>query len=474
MDDGSLTQYGNKSYVRAAIGSQPEGTTTFPEILKADGGVPDKSLSVVSDYRPKAKGLPYEVYYDPKYVELERDKLWMKEWQVAARTEDIPNVGDRIGYDVGTLSFLIVHTAPNEFRAFHNTCRHRGRRLCADKKENGDVIQCPFHGWAWKLDGKLLWVSQSKEFPGVTDKNFSLREVKCEVWGGNIFINPDLNAEPLTKALGVLVEHFKEFPVEDRYTAVRIKKKMRINWKLGQEAFLEPYHVIATHPSGMPMFGSIYTQIDSWDDGHSHVNRLITPTLVPDAWVKDKVSPRVGLELFCNAYGFSPPPANRGATVSDARMYAADCIRDRIKQESGRDQSQYSVAYMLDMVQWFMYPNFFPWYGEGMAWWYVFTPIGNKPDESIMEIRLTKPIPKNGPRPPAAPIIEIDFDEWGRDHPESGILGLIMDEDMVHMEEMQRGAMAARPDSAHAVLSTYLEDRVRHFQAVYAKKMGIK
>jgi nitrite reductase/ring-hydroxylating ferredoxin subunit len=468
-----LTQYGNKSFVRAAVGTQFDYEQSYADILEADEGPKTPHLLTPGTHQPWTKALPYELYYDPKYVPMEIEKIWKKTWHVACRGEDIPEVGDRISYDVGPLSFLIVRSGPDEFKAFYNSCRHRGRRLCRDVKESGDIIQCPFHAWAFGLDGKLMWVPRQEEFPGVTEKNFSLREVQCDTWGGNVFINPDPNAPPLKDVLGPIAEHFKDCPQEDRYTAVRILKKVRINWKSGLEAFLEGYHVLTTHPSGMPMFGSTYTTIDCWDDGVSHVSRLITPAVVADAWVKDKVSPSLGLNLFCNAYGYKTPPADRGTTMTDARAFAAEATAEHIKETTGIDFSDRSVAYLIDMVQWFSFPNFFPWWGEGLAWWYNFTPLGDDPNSCVMEIRLTMPVPRDRPCPPSAAPVDIDFDDQGRNHPETGAVGYIMDEDMENMEEVHRGMRAARDDSARPVLSKIQEARIRHFHETYSKAMGL-
>ncbi len=471
--DESLTVYGNQDYVRAAIGTRFDDPRTYADILKADGDELPFTMRHKGTYRPKAKGLPYWVYYDPKLIPLEIENIWKKHWQVACRAEDIPNVGDRVSYDVGTLSFLIVRSGSSEFKAFFNSCRHRGRKLCSSMG-SGDHIQCPFHGWTYALDGSLKWIAREEDFPGVTAKKFGLREVQCATWGGNVFINPDPKAPLLRNALGVMADHFTDFPVEDRYTALRIRKKVRINWKAAQEAFMEGYHVLVTHPSGMPMFGSCYTQIDLWDDGVAHVSRLITPAVTPDGWVRSKISPSIGLRLFCNAYGFREPPADRGLTHSDARAFAAQVQRERLHAESGIDHSNRSTSYLLDMVQWTMFPNFYPWWGEGLAWWYNFTPYEDDPDACVMEIRVTKPIPTNGPCPASARPVDIDFEEKGADYPETGVVGLIMDEDMDNMAQVQKGLKAARADSAHAVLGVYQEDRVRHFHELYARKMGLE
>lgn len=468
-----ITKYGNKSYVRAAVGTQFIDMPDYEGYLKNAGETIPATVSDRGTHRPENRPLAYKYYLEPKYVAEEKEKIWKKQWQVACRTEDIPNVGDRVAYDVGSLSFLIVRSSENTFKAFWNSCRHRARRLCGDKPESGDIIQCPFHAWSYDLDGKLAWVPRQEEFPNLQGGT-GLRPVKCDAWGGNVFINPDLGAAPLKDALGVMPQHFQDCPQEERYTAVRLKKKVRINWKSGLEAFLEGYHVLTTHPSGMPIFGSTYTQTDCWDDGISSVSRLITPALVPDGWVKDEVTPRLSLDLFCNTYDLPAPPPERGETVADARDYAAKMTAEKLLTNSGVDFRDRSISYLVDMHQWFSFPAFFPWWGEGLPWWYNFTPYGDSPDECVMEIRLLLPTPANGQTPEAAETVWIDFDEQGRDYPETGQVGYIMDEDMENMEEVHKGMKATDPLVARPILAAQQEIRVKHFHEAYIRAMGIK
>ena len=110
---------------------------------------------------------------------------------------------------------------------------------------------------------------------------------------------------------------------------------------------------------------------------------------------------------------------------------------------------------------------------EGLPWWYNFTPIGESPDECIMEIRLLKPLPKDGVRPEAAQTIWIDFEEQGRDFPETGQVGFIMDEDMENMQEVHKGMKAADPAVARPMLAAKQEIRIRHFHEAYIRAMEI-
>ena len=476
MDDPTIdiTKYGNKSYVRAALGTQFADMPPYVEFITRAGEDVPQTAADRGTHRPTSKPLPYAYYLDPKYIPEEIEKIWMKKWQVACRAEDIPEIGDRVAYDAGPLSFLVIHSGENEFKAFWNSCRHRARRLCGDKPESGDMVQCPFHAWSYDLNGTLVWVPREEEFPKATPESFSLRPVQCDTWGGNVFINPDLSAGPLAESLGVIPAHFADCPQEDRYTAIRIKKKVKINWKSGLEAFLEGYHVLTTHPSGMPIFGSTYTQTDCWDDGKASVSRLITPALIPDGWVRDEISPRTSLELFCNTYGLPLPPDDVGKTIAEARTYAAEKTVEIHKAESGIDFAGRSISYLVDMHQWFAFPAFFPWWGEGLSWWYNFTPLGDSPDECVMEIRWLRPFAKGTVPPKVAETVWIEFDKKGRDYPETGQVGYIMDEDMGNMEEVHRGMKAADPLVAQPILATEQEIRVHHFHEAYIKVMGIE
>ena len=72
---------------------------------------------------------PVEAFVSPEYARAEADRLWAKVWQHAGRVEEIPQVGDYITYEIGEDSILIVRTAPDTIKAYHNVCPHRGRRL---------------------------------------------------------------------------------------------------------------------------------------------------------------------------------------------------------------------------------------------------------------------------------------------------------------------------------------------------------
>jgi phenylpropionate dioxygenase-like ring-hydroxylating dioxygenase large terminal subunit len=444
-------------------------------LLKSDTHDIGFGLRATGNYIPKTKRVPFDRYFDPAFAALERERLWKKVWQFACREEDIPKVGDRVPYTVGDLSFVIVRDGPATFRAFYNTCLHRGTRLC-DGRGSGASLRCPFHAWEWNLDGSLFNIPNRWDFPHVDSGLFKLPEVKLDTWGGYIFINPDPAARPLAESLGVLPEFFKACPAEDRFTAFHLRKLVRANWKITMEAFLEAYHVIETHSDSLPFTGDANTQYDIWEDGAGHISRLITPLGIPSPHLGDSASVEDAANLAFQVFAMGVPglsaPKYDPASALAPRAQVAEWRRQVTGAGLGRDLSAWSDAAMVDSVQYLMFPNFCPWFGEGLPLVYQFLPYGDNPEESVMSVRLTAPLPAGG-TPPPAPILELGFDEAFSSKPEIGLLSQIFDQDMSNLPRIQRGLRSASPDRAFATLGRYQEQRIVHFHEILEKVLGL-
>jgi nitrite reductase/ring-hydroxylating ferredoxin subunit len=192
-------------------------------------------------------GIVKEAYYKPEYVALEKERFWNRVWQMACRVEELPNVGDYLTYDIADESIVIVRSAEDRLNAFFNVCQHRGRRLtkgCGTAQR----LRCPFHGWQWELDGKNASVTHRDDWGGLLDdQDLSLKPVRCETWGGWVYINMDPNAEPLETWLGDAAKTLAPFQLEKMRYRWRKYMVINCNWKIALEAFNEGYHVGITH-----------------------------------------------------------------------------------------------------------------------------------------------------------------------------------------------------------------------------------
>ena len=194
--------------------------------------------------------IPKERYYDADFFQMEADLLWPRVWQMACRLEEIPGVRDFVEYEILDQSVIVVRTAENEVAAFQNSCRHRGVKVIEGRGTLKSGFTCPFHGWCYGLDGKNTFVSKAKSFSdhNLQSADIDLVPVRCEVWGGCAWINLDDDAPPLRQCIEPFASILDAWKVESMRTEWWQAFRLPVNWKLAQEAFLEQYHVIETHP----------------------------------------------------------------------------------------------------------------------------------------------------------------------------------------------------------------------------------
>ena len=257
-------------------GSNRSAGISFQELLDQDSHPVSEPLRRQSPMAPGNTRVPAQAYYSKAWHDLEVEKLWSKVWQLACLEVEIPNVGDYHVYDITHLSFIIVRTGPDEIKAYRNSCLHRGRKLRTQAGHGAKNLRCAFHGWCWELDGSVKEIPCEWDFPDMDFDDYGLPEAKVGTWQGFVFINPDRDAEPLADFLGDLGDHFHHLPFTKRFKAAHVAKLMPMNWKVCQEAFMEAYHTVATHPTLLETLGDANSAYDVW----GNYSRAISPQAV--------------------------------------------------------------------------------------------------------------------------------------------------------------------------------------------------
>jgi phenylpropionate dioxygenase-like ring-hydroxylating dioxygenase large terminal subunit len=399
-----------------------------------------------------------ERYFDKSWHDREIEKIWRKTWQIACRVEELPDVGDHIVYEIAHESLIVVRSAPDEIRAYVNSCLHRGTLL---RKDGGCVKQfrCPFHGFTWSLQGKLTDLPADWDFPQVDRNKFNLPEAKVGLWGGFVFINLDPDCESLEKYIEILPQHFEAFALEDRYKAVHVAKIMPCNWKLSMEAFIEAYHVPLAHAQTLSYYGDQNTQYDVWPGVH-HVNRMISVQGISSPALDDITPEMIVKTMRRDIPFFDGKPIEIGPGDT-ARSKLAERAREKMSLASGRDLSGLSDTESLDLIQYSLFPNSVPWGGQSLPVCYRFRPYGDNPEMSIMEIMFLFAKAPDGSHPAPAKIHWLGVDQPWADAPELGSAARISDQDTDNLKRIQRGLRATKKPGV--TLAVYQESRIRHF-----------
>ena len=104
-----------------------------------------------------ARTLPRKFYIEPDNLNQEFKKIFHNNWICIGRSSDLSIKGQYITIQIGNESVIILKSEKDKTRAFYNVCRHRGTRIC-NKNEGkfSKTVQCPYHGWTYDLNGKLI------------------------------------------------------------------------------------------------------------------------------------------------------------------------------------------------------------------------------------------------------------------------------------------------------------------------------
>ena len=204
--------------------------------------------------RCAADTYPAAAYFEPEFVALEKAMLWKHTWLMACRDEVLASPGDYYVYDVADESILLLRLNSGEVKAFYNVCPHRGRKLKHGTGNTGDNVTCRFHGWVWNIDGRIRSILDRDDWNltgGLADCDMHLKEVRVADWEGWWFVTVDPDLKPLHEYLDPLPDVFRNFGYRNTRLAFHKGLKVDCNWKVVMEAFLESYHVAATHPQSL-------------------------------------------------------------------------------------------------------------------------------------------------------------------------------------------------------------------------------
>lgn len=197
-----------------------------------------------------------EMFTDPVLFEMEMKHIFEGNWIYLAHESQIPEKNDYYTVTMGRQPVFIARNRAGELNAFINACSHRGATLCRFKHGNKATYTCPFHGWTFDTNGKLLKVKDPIE-AGYPDSfncsgSHDLKKIaRFESYRGFLFGSLNADVVPLVEHLGesakiidMIVDQSPEGLEVLRGSSTYVFEG---NWKLQAENGADGYHVTATH-----------------------------------------------------------------------------------------------------------------------------------------------------------------------------------------------------------------------------------
>jgi choline monooxygenase len=236
----------------------------------------------------KATGLPGEWYSSETWARTESHRLFARTWLCVGFVHELTQPGTAIPIDIAGFPLLLTCNNDGVQRAFHNVCPHRGFRLVNESVADKSVIRCPYHAWAFDMDGELRstphWGGYREHKLADFDTTcHGLYPVRCERWNQWVFVNIDGEAAPLADYIAPFATHFEEYDLANLKHCEMVPFEVPGNWKLVEENFLEVAHLPPIHKR-LSEYAPFQDHEIVFDD---HCMGTVIETGLPAAWSED-------------------------------------------------------------------------------------------------------------------------------------------------------------------------------------------
>jgi choline monooxygenase len=200
-----------------------------------------------------AHGLPPAAYTHEEFLALENARLFRRFWTFVGFAHEMERAGDVVPVTVAGKPVLLVRNEDGDITAFHNVCRHRCAILVDEPTNVGRFVRCPYHTWAYNLNGELRstphFGGPNRHVPdGFDPAQHGLKPVRSVTWHDWVFVDLSGEAPDFDDYVAPLAERLSDLDLDAATPIVTIDFcEVLTNWKFLMENFIEPYHVQFVH-----------------------------------------------------------------------------------------------------------------------------------------------------------------------------------------------------------------------------------
>ena len=388
--------------------------------------------------------IPVQRYISTGFAELEHERLWPRVWHVACTTDHVSGPGDWFEHRLGRYSILLVRGDDGVLRGFQNVCRHRGNTICQGSGSGLSELRCPYHRWAWDLGGHLREVPSRRGFGALRNEDLPLVPVRVDTWARLVFVNLDLDAEPLEDWLEGIPGDIAWAKLDEFRSDYSTVTPVNCNWKVINEGFSETYHVQGLHREMLASIDDVDAPQHIWNR-HSASYQDYG---VPSPRLGRNVGDQAVWDSFVLTQGGRMGPGCREPSaapdVPDGQTLR-DVIAQKIRDHQaalGVDLSGYDTAQVTSLSQYNLFPN-----ATVLVSADLFTVMSARPGRSpdtgeLAVINLhrapSEDAPASSPVHVTVPIDAADF-------------GFVLNQDLSVIRTMQAGLH--QPGCTHVLLS---------------------
>ncbi len=188
--------------------------------------------------------LTWDYYSDRSIFDLERHRIFGRQWFFAAHTSFLAERRDAVADRICNDSYIIRQGDDKRIHAYRNQCRHRGAPLLKIGPHSNSLLRCPYHGWLYNDSGELV------STPGFNDESnlpcqhetLSLQPLDVGIARNLVFLNYEIQSQSLLERLEPVDDLLDTFDITALEFDSVLNFEFECNWKLYVENWLESYH----------------------------------------------------------------------------------------------------------------------------------------------------------------------------------------------------------------------------------------
>jgi choline monooxygenase len=194
----------------------------------------------------EARHIPGYFYTSPEIFALEKERIFLRDWLAIGRVEEFEGPGAYKTYRIVDEPIIVARDKTGSLNAFSNRCAHRGVAV-AKGEGTAKEFMCPYHGWLYGLDGRLIAAPDMDRSVGFDRKNCRLKPLNLGIWAGWIFVTFNEAPLPFEEFIAPYDAELGFLQQEKCRLADKLVVEVNCNWKFPVENLMDNYHSRVLH-----------------------------------------------------------------------------------------------------------------------------------------------------------------------------------------------------------------------------------
>ena len=261
-------------------------------------------MTTVLDELIKPDRVHSSLYTDPAVFAAELERIWYRGWVFVGHESEVKEANDYVRKWIGPQSVILTRDGSGKVHVLVNRCSHRANLVCEEAKGNTTAFRCPYHGWTFAPDGRLLGYPFSSGYEGTKEEvraDLGLGQLpRVGAYRGFVFASFAPDGPSLIEHLGAATDAFDRLARLSPtgrldLSAGWLQHRVAANWKMLVENETDGYHPPFVHSSIFSVaqsgIGSLYgagSTAVTRDLGMGHTENDLRPEFrrlgVPMGW----------------------------------------------------------------------------------------------------------------------------------------------------------------------------------------------